>query len=483
MTNILRIPSEDEINPKSQFVAVQDKLKTIGDEASTEFDLATNTAYLILCNQQGIPTEVAKLAEKESRERNKKWWGHGGISQWLSERTRGKRLSSSESEVDEQIVWSLQQKPLPPNVAESASILEQTAKSDALTALRDSLGDITNPHFVQSLKVLSSIYLGYGRDSRTAHENDGKGVDHDGSWVSLSRPSFPGCLGNSIRGDYMYSLGRMSFDMFLPTRLKCSIQHLYNEVKLVDGNDDLPESIPKALLGQLTRNKLRKYNIVIHFTIEPRTDTDSEASQETPAPSSPIRGVMTNNGYMLPDPGVPNRFNIWFTGGELGPYLADKSSPLSPSVSSSTCSLTLHQCRYKNRMCALHGLGTNTVTTPLEWEEIFGKQENWKRTLGERAKMLAAQMLLGADVPEQMEEDGTMNYELHRPISGHIDVLYMDEDLRITKGNYGTIQVQARTKVGEDARAEFVPQTIPPPLPTVLYEEELFPVGMDLDDF
>jgi len=41
-----------------------------------------------------------------------------------------------------------------------------------------------------------------------------------------------------------------------------------------------------------------------------------------------------------------------------------------------------------------------------------------------------------------------MRYSLHRPVGGHgstfLDVLYLDRDLSITRGNHGTIFVQAR---------------------------------------
>ena len=38
---------------------------------------------------------------------------------------------------------------------------------------------------------------------------------------------------------------------------------------------------------------------------------------------------------------------------------------------------------------------------------------------------MAAKLLLGADVPNKMEEDGHMEYVLHRPIGGHAKI-YVD---------------------------------------------------------
>ena len=50
---------------------------------------------------------------------------------------------------------------------------------------------------------------------------------------------------------------------------------------------------------------------------------------------------------------------------------------------------------------------------------------HYRKTLGERARAMAAKLLLGADVPNKMEEDGHMEYILHRPVGGHGKV-YID---------------------------------------------------------
>ena len=64
-------------------------------------------------------------------------------------------------------------------------------------------------------------------------------------------------------------------------------------------------------------------------------------------------------------------------------------------------------------------------------------------------------MLLGADVPDSMDADGSMSYTLHRPIGGHgtsyVDVLYLDENLRITRGNAGSIFVQVKENLTNPA--------------------------------
>lgn len=422
--------------------------------------------------------------------------------------------------------------------------VQRSAKADVLTHLRNSNGDTQNPRFRSALKVLSSIYLGSGQDARYKQQQQGRSNNEgslllfDATWMTLSKPTFPGCIGTNKKGEFVYSLGRMSFDMFRPINLKCSIRNVCNEIRLVRTEEDMPISVPRGLRGEVggggaarsasrhsgdvdNDNKdddsrvgveeeeekkkdqqtcqpstsLRTYNIIVNFAIEPKNQLDNNNNDDNddnengtnndndiPTPSSPIRAVMTNEGYTIPDPNIPNRFTVWFTGGELAPYTRSSNvnhhhqSPLSSSTTLSSssaaapiscCSLTLHECRKKSHYCVLHGVSRSSRggrrrkkttlglpsnnTSSLQWEDIFGTDENWKRrSLQEKAKVLAAKMFLGATVPERMEEDGTMRYTLNRPIGRHgstyIDVLYLDDDLLITRGNAGSIFVQVRKK-------------------------------------
>jgi hypothetical protein len=124
----------------------------------------------------------------------------------------------------------------------------------------------------------------------------------------------------------------------------------------------------------------------------------------------PIRGILTTQGYSIPDPNVPNRLSIWFSGGTL--EVQDE------------------------------GKDAN------EWKYIFDVDSAPDRDLREYANILAAKVLLGALIPEKMEPDGTMSFCLNRPIGGHgsvyVDVLFMDETLRIMRGHHGSVYVCIR---------------------------------------
>ena len=122
---------------------------------------------------------------------------------------------------------------------------------------------------------------------------------------------------------------------------------------------------------------------------------------------------MINYGYCLPDPDHPDRKSIWFTSGTIEP--ADE-----------------------NRLD--------------EWKKIFGTKIAAKTATNEgdeakKAKALASKILLGI-VREEMNDKGIIGYHLNKPIGGHglayVDVVYIDDDLRIMRGHSGSVYVLKR---------------------------------------
>lgn len=52
--------------------------------------------------------------------------------------------------------------------------------------------------------------------------------DIEGTWIMVSPPDYPGsCLGTNVKGDKLYTLERMSFGMYEPHGLLCSIQQQF----------------------------------------------------------------------------------------------------------------------------------------------------------------------------------------------------------------------------------------------------------------
>lgn len=143
------------------------------------------------------------------------------------------------------------------------------------------------------------------------------------------------------------------------------------------------------------------------FTIEPPLAAYPQAPNKDVR--RPIRAIMTVNGYTLGDPREPNRHSVWITGGCIEP--------------------------------------NDDAVDEREWKRLF-QMHPPKHGFGEKAKLLAVKMLMGATIPEAMKEDGSMNYEFTRPLGGHgmayVDTIYADKSFRIVRGHRGTLFVFSR---------------------------------------
>jgi len=297
-------------------------------------------------------------------------------------------------------------------------------RDDVLHILAISDGDVESNDFKTKVDLLEKKFLRTELDTRMISKHDqtdgflnsvsetSVATSIEGMWLTLSKPNFFGKLGENDNGDPMYTLGRMSFDMFSPTNVVCSLQGNFNRVEVVSGEDRkaMLDAVPKKLREEVESGKtvLRTYHVVTAFTIEPSMAAFPNAPNKDVL--RPIRGIMTTYGYSLPDPDTPNRHSIWFTGGRIEP--------------------------------------NNDIPDVLSWKNFFTLHPP-NHSFGEKAKLLAVKLLMGATIPEEVDpEDGSMNYVFTRPLGGHgmayVDVIYMDKSLRIVRGHRGTTFVFSR---------------------------------------
>lgn len=284
----------------------------------------------------------------------------------------------------------------------------EAARDCLLHALAVTKGDVDSDVFKSTIDPLEKYYSKQELDTRP----EVVGSDSvSGMWLTLSKPTFFGCLGENDNGDPMYTLGRMSFDMFSPTNLVCSLQGNFNPVEVVNDEDRkaMLEAVPKSLREEVENGTtvLRTYHVVTAFTIEPNLAAYPNAPNKDV--NRPIKGIMTTFGYSLPDPNTPNRHSIWFTGGRIEP--------------------------------------NNEASDISAWKKLFAMHPPL-HTFGEKAKLLAVKLLMGATVPKEVAEDGSMEYAFTRPLGGHgmayVDVIYLDDSMRIVRGHRGTTFVFSR---------------------------------------
>lgn len=137
------------------------------------------------------------------------------------------------------------------------------ARDGILQALAADGGETTSKEFQACLEVLHQAFcetsVNVAGDDSTATE---------GMWLTLTKPTFFGQLGENDNGDPMYTLGRMAFDMFSPTNLVCSLQGNFNSVERVGlvgctewERQALLESVPKSLREEVEAGEsvLRTY--------------------------------------------------------------------------------------------------------------------------------------------------------------------------------------------------------------------------------
>jgi len=243
----------------------------------------------------------------------------------------------------------------------------EEAKAKFLALLEERGGDCGDSEVVAGVDSLAA--LNPTKDPATT------GAFLDADWRQVSKSTFPG----EIR-DEVYTLGRLSFNLYEPADMEWKIEQTLNPVRPTGDSEG----------GE------REYEFWIDLTC-----VDSRYPR--------FKGQMKNYGMCKPDPKKPERLEVWFTGGSLMP-----ASDMDPSL------------------------------LP-EWKKTFGAAMGAKKpTLFSRLTDWAMGMMMGLKKPDSVNDDGSMHYEMAKAPHGYTDILYMDEELRVTKGNRGTIVVVDR---------------------------------------
>mmetsp|Transcript_22002 Transcript_22002/g.47831 ORF Transcript_22002/g.47831 Transcript_22002/m.47831 type:complete len:606 (+) Transcript_22002:143-1960(+) len=307
----------------------------------------------------------------------------------------------------------------------------ESAKTELLSRLENEGISLAFRKELASLEKYAKLKASTSKNRKTSspvHSLDS--TDVDGTWLMISPPEYPSCLGKNADGDSLFTLGRMTFDMFQPSNLVCSIQKQYNTIKSVELKDFL-SCVPKSLRKEVDNERngrcsgrLKTYNIIASFTIE-QPDGSPSNEDAPPDKSKKLRGILTSYGYALPDPTNPDRKSIWFTGGTIEPAENDSLE------------------EWKKIF------GTTSVTSfPSEAPPVGDTTKKQSLIEAEKARTLASKILLGA-VHAPMDNQGIVGFHLKKPIGGHgsayCDIVYnMDDTLRVMRGHSGSIYVFKR---------------------------------------
>lgn len=227
-----------------------------------------------------------------------------------------------------------------------------------------------------------------------------------GDYYTLSAPSFPGRIVNDKTSLPQFTLGRLSFNVFQPNNLVCSIKSIRNPITVCNGNSD----------DESRGGTTFTYDIILDLIIHTPSDEDSNNDQHNGIQDSDIEAIMHNTAICYPSPDIDNRIMVTFTGSSLTP---------------------------KNK---------NDKAMGLKWNKNFAnayRKADVERTVFGRLLRGGLKWFLGMTFPsdaDSSDEEHVFSFEMKKPMTGYLDILYLDEDVRITKGNRGTIVVADRIK-------------------------------------
>lgn len=138
----------------------------------------------------------------------------------------------------------------------SESVMDR--RDSLLQALAVSGGDAQAEDFVRTIDPLAHVFDQEQLDTRAVH---GPKSVH-GTWLTLTKPTFFGNLGENDAGDPMYTLGRMTFDMFSPTNLVCSLQGNFNIIQVVS-DEDRKAMLAAGLVPKSLREEAENRDVVL----------------------------------------------------------------------------------------------------------------------------------------------------------------------------------------------------------------------------
>jgi len=268
------------------------------------------------------------------------------------------------------------------------------AKNNLKKVLRESGYLTDNPNVVQAVEELSSLWkqasASISEPVQEESSTSSSGMAENqvlssparsplmfGQWKNLSAPQFPGRIINENDPDkYQYTLGRISFNLFQPKDLICTLNKVTNVVQEMEAGDK----------GE----KRMTYSFVMDLTI---------LTDHGDLPAELVMGGSAS-------PQSDSRCAVAFTTGEMKKGKAVDSTP-----------------DLKQR-----------------WDAVFGGA--YTQAAKTRGYLESIMMwMLKTAFKMEMPSDASMKYEMKRTMHGYVDVLYLDEDFRVTRGNRGTLVI------------------------------------------
>jgi hypothetical protein len=245
-------------------------------------------------------------------------------------------------------------------------------------------GSTKHPDVVQAIEELSAL---------NPTDDAANSALFLGEFHALTSPNFPGRI-NPNKGQedlVQYTLGRLSFNIFQPQKLVCTLRSVRNPVKL---------NPPVEGVGK----KVWSYPLILDISIHTPLGEDLPATLE-------------NEATCYEHAEQKGRLMVAFSGGTLMPAEEVAINPSKLKIWART------------------------------FEGAYKKADEERSYIG-RIFQFLIKLLLGLTLPtDHSLLKNSVHFDLKRSPVGYLDVLYLDDDLRITKGNRGTLVVMERSNI------------------------------------
>jgi len=235
-----------------------------------------------------------------------------------------------------------------------------------------------------------------------------------GNYYTLTAPPFSGKIENDDNIS-QFTLGRLSFNIFQPNNIICTVKSIHNPIAVSTSSTKDNEITPGGGVNNFT------YDVVVDVIIHTTPSDGQKKENHNDGTDGEIEAIMINKGFCHPSNDVNNRMIVTFTSSSLCPKKSKNDD--------------------KNRAAMLETLWTRNFGNAYQKADQERSYLGWMMHYG-------LQWFLGLVYPtdNSEEEDHTFQFEMKKPMSAHLDVVYLDKDIRITKGSRGTIMVLERTK-------------------------------------
>lgn len=328
--------------------------------------------------------------------------------------------------------------------ASNDSSLLKKSKLNLREALKENNGMTSHPRVVKAIEELCKL---------NPTSNPSTSSLLIGDFVTLSAPSFPGRIKSEKENVCMYTLGTIGFGLYEPRNLICTMKsvrqpmtYLNNEETNQKHNETRHDEQKNSGKEEDQDNLAKKDESSSSSQEEEQSHPLSSMKMMYPLVSSitihtspgdddgDLEAILTNQGVCTPVPSSKNsgngenRLSVTFESGKLTP---------SKQVLSNKAKLNLWKQTF-------HKAYTKAHEERSYLSRVGRFALHWMLKLTPPTDLVSNDTDVDNTSTSMLGELYSFQFQMKRAPHGYFDVLFLDEELRITRGNRGTYVIVER---------------------------------------